>query len=211
MPPLSDARPLVCYLTPTHHSFSCSITFVLVAHLAPGLRSHLQMQRTCPHTSISRFALDPHSHAQLQGPAQCTLPAASWCTGATAFLPPKLQWSCIQVSIQPESQQNLRLPHDLQVRSITCWTLSRYAHWVVANGQDPHSLGQLQFDLVIEVNRACLMLSITRGSCCAANAPELMPKSLLSPAGSRSCHPVAVVHLGNGTKGLCADNTAGSL
>ena len=39
-----------------------------------------------------------------------------------------------------------------QVRSITCWTLSRYAHWVVANGQDPHSLGQLQFDLVIEVN-----------------------------------------------------------
>lgn len=40
------------------------------------------------------------------------------------------------------------------VRSITCWTLSRYAHWVVANGQDPHSPGQLQFDLVIEVRGA---------------------------------------------------------
>ncbi len=37
------------------------------------------------------------------------------------------------------------------VRSITCWTLSRYSHWVVQNGQEPHSPGQLQFDLVIEV------------------------------------------------------------
>ena len=38
------------------------------------------------------------------------------------------------------------------VRSITCWTLSRYSHWVVQNGQEPHSPGQLQFDLVIEVS-----------------------------------------------------------
>lgn len=37
------------------------------------------------------------------------------------------------------------------VRSITCWTLSRYSHWVVQNGQESHSPGQLQFDLVIEV------------------------------------------------------------
>mmetsp|Transcript_18691 Transcript_18691/g.56506 ORF Transcript_18691/g.56506 Transcript_18691/m.56506 type:complete len:924 (-) Transcript_18691:2081-4852(-) len=36
------------------------------------------------------------------------------------------------------------------VRSITCWTLSRYSHWVVQNGQESHSPGQLQFDLVIE-------------------------------------------------------------
>lgn len=36
------------------------------------------------------------------------------------------------------------------VRSITCWTLSRYSHWVVQNGQDPHSPGQVQLDLVFE-------------------------------------------------------------
>lgn len=36
------------------------------------------------------------------------------------------------------------------VRSITCWTLSRYSHYVIQNGQEPHTPGQVQLDLVIE-------------------------------------------------------------
>ncbi len=48
------------------------------------------------------------------------------------------------------------------MRSITCWTLSRYAHWVVANGQDPHSPGQLQFDLVIEVRFRALFSQLAQ-------------------------------------------------
>lgn len=37
------------------------------------------------------------------------------------------------------------------VRSITCWTLSRYSSWLVEGGKVPNSPGQLQFDLVITV------------------------------------------------------------
>lgn len=45
------------------------------------------------------------------------------------------------------------------VRSITCWTLSRYSSWLVEGGKQPNSPGQLQFDLVITVrlNTALLL------------------------------------------------------
>lgn len=59
------------------------------------------------------------------------------------------------------------------MRSITCWTLSRYAHWVVANGQDPHSPGQLQFDLVIEVRFRALLFNLLSWP-----APSLLGGSL---------------------------------
>ena len=43
--------------------------------------------------------------------------------------------------------------HDLRplVRSISCWTLSRYSSWLVEGGKQPNSPGQLQLDLVITV------------------------------------------------------------
>ena len=44
-------------------------------------------------------------------------------------------------------------PASRQVRSITCWTLSRFSRWLVADGKQPHSDGQMQLDLVITVRR----------------------------------------------------------
>ncbi len=38
------------------------------------------------------------------------------------------------------------------VRSISCWALSRYAHWIVQAGREP--AGQQQFDIVIAVRSA---------------------------------------------------------
>jgi len=43
------------------------------------------------------------------------------------------------------------------VRSITCWTLSRYSRWLVADGKQPHSDGQMQLDLVITVRPTALI------------------------------------------------------
>lgn len=37
------------------------------------------------------------------------------------------------------------------VRSITCWALSRYSHWVVQAGAEHNGPGQQQFDTVIAV------------------------------------------------------------
>ncbi len=40
------------------------------------------------------------------------------------------------------------------VRSITCWALSRYSHWVVQAGAEHNGPGQQQFDTVIAVRRS---------------------------------------------------------
>lgn len=40
------------------------------------------------------------------------------------------------------------------VRSITCWGLSRYSHWIVERGLDPGTPGQVQLDTVMKVRNA---------------------------------------------------------
>jgi transportin-1 len=37
------------------------------------------------------------------------------------------------------------------VRSITCWALSRYSHWLVQSAAEPNSPGQAQLDSVFTV------------------------------------------------------------
>ena len=45
------------------------------------------------------------------------------------------------------------------VRSITCWALSRYSHWIVqAGAEQPNGPGQQQFDTVIAVRIHLLSL-----------------------------------------------------
>lgn len=59
------------------------------------------------------------------------------------------------------------------VRSITCWALSRYSHWIVqAGAEQPNGPGQQQFDTVIAVRpHAVGTYRVMRGLC---GAPTFM-------------------------------------
>ena len=52
------------------------------------------------------------------------------------------------------------------VRSITCWALSRYSHWIVQASRQGIQLAQLQCDAILEVS----LLLFPGLTCCRKNA-----------------------------------------
>lgn len=75
------------------------------------------------------------------------------------------------------------------VRSITCWALSRYSHWVVQAGAELNGPGQQQFDTVIAVRSPFPIL--TR---CSAAAVQPTSSTLGTPSGVGSLSLAQLCH-----------------